>query len=76
MVPKGWSDHAAIVLTLKEQPMLLVHPILAISPRNMKRFKEDLRQKKLTALFVGRQLKSMPSFPMDNNLVKMRDVHR
>lgn len=64
MVPKAWSDHAAVVLTLKEQPVLPVHPIPAISSRNMKRFKEDPRQKKLTALFAGRQLKSMPSSPM------------
>lgn len=64
MVPKGWSDHAAVVLTLKGQPVLPVHPIPAISSRNMKRFKEDLRQKKLTALFSARQLKSMPSSPM------------
>lgn len=64
MVPKGWSDHASVVLTLKEQPMLPVHPIPAISSRNMKRFKEDLRQKKLTALFAAHQLRSMPSSPM------------
>ncbi|GLJ08923.1 hypothetical protein SUGI_0098660 [Cryptomeria japonica] len=59
MVPKSWSDHAAIVLTLKEQPSLPVHPIPALSSRRMKRFKEDTGQTKLTALFGGRSLKSM-----------------
>ncbi|KAH9307218.1 hypothetical protein KI387_035129, partial [Taxus chinensis] len=61
MVPKSWSDHAAIVLTLKELPALPVHPIPALSSRSMKKFKEDPRQKKLTALFSGRSLKSMLS---------------
>lgn len=51
MVPKQWSDHAAVVVVLKEQPSLLPHPAPALSSRNMKRFNEDPRQKKLTALF-------------------------
>lgn len=51
MVPKQWSDHAAIVVVLKEQPSLPPHPAPALSSRNMKRFIEDPRQQKLTALF-------------------------
>lgn len=51
MVPKQWSDHAAVVVVLKEQPSLPPHPAPALSSRNMKRFNEDPRQKKLTALF-------------------------
>lgn len=51
MVPKTWSDHAAVVLTLKDQPMLPAHPRPAISSHNMKQFQEDCRQKKLTTLF-------------------------
>lgn len=48
---KQWSDHAAVVVVLKEQPSLPPHPAPALSSRNMKRFNEDPRQKKLTALF-------------------------
>lgn len=51
MVPKKWSDHAAVVVVLKEQPSLDPHPPPALSSRNMKRFHEDPRQKKLTSLF-------------------------
>lgn len=51
MFPKSWSDHAAVVTTLKEQPMLLAHPRPALSSHNMKKFKEDHRQKRLTTLF-------------------------
>lgn len=48
---KQWSDHAAVVVTLKEQPNLPPHPAPALSSCNMKRFIADPRQKKLTALF-------------------------
>jgi hypothetical protein len=48
---KQWSDHAAVVVVLREQPSLPPHPAPALSSRNMKRFNEDPRQKKLTALF-------------------------
>lgn len=48
---KQWSDHAAVVVVLKEQPSLPPHPAPTLSSRNMKRFNEDPRQKKLTALF-------------------------
>jgi len=48
---KQWSDHAAVVVVLKDQPSLPPHPAPALSSRNMKRFNEDPRQKKLTALF-------------------------
>ncbi|KAG0629984.1 hypothetical protein M758_1G144800 [Ceratodon purpureus] len=48
---KQWSDHAALVVVLKEQAILPPHPAPALSSRNMKRFNEDPRQKKLTALF-------------------------
>ena len=51
MVPKKWSDHAAVVVVLKEQPCLDPHPPPALSSCNMKRFHEDPRQKKLTSLF-------------------------
>lgn len=51
MVPKKWSDHAALTLTLQEQPALARHPPPAICSRNMKQFQEDQRQTKLTALF-------------------------
>eukprot|EP01018_Ginkgo_biloba_P025054 Gb_34353 [translate_table: standard] len=61
MLPKSWSDHAAILITLKEQPVLPLHHIPDISSRNMKRYKEDQKQKKLTALFSQHSLKSMPA---------------
>lgn len=48
---KQWSDHAAVVVVLREQPSLPPHSAPALSSRNMKRFNEDPRQKKLTALF-------------------------
>jgi hypothetical protein len=51
MVPKKWSDHAAVVMVLKEQPSLGSHPAPALSSRNLKQFIDDPRQKKLTSLF-------------------------
>ncbi|KAJ7526235.1 hypothetical protein O6H91_17G089200 [Diphasiastrum complanatum] len=57
MIPKQWSDHAAIVVTLLDQPLLPRHPAPAISSRNMRQFQDDLRQKKLTTLLSGRPSK-------------------
>jgi hypothetical protein len=51
MVPKKWSDHAAVMMVLKEQPSLGSHPAPALSSRNLKQFIDDPRQKKLTSLF-------------------------
>ena len=60
MVPKNWSDHASMMVLLKEQPSLAPHVAPALSSRNMKQFNEDPRQKKLTALF-SKGIKSQAS---------------
>ena len=60
MVPKNWSDHASVMVLLKEQPSLAPHVAPALSSRNMKQFNEDPRQKKLTALF-SKGIKSQAS---------------
>eukprot|EP00249_Psilotum_nudum_P013223 c24226_g1_i2 orf=103-1005(-) len=52
MVPKEWSDHAAVVLTVKDQPVLPFHPIPLLSSRNMKRFQDDHSQKKISDMFT------------------------
>ncbi|KAI5062045.1 hypothetical protein GOP47_0022584 [Adiantum capillus-veneris] len=51
MYPKNWSDHAAVLTTLTEQPILPPHPKPAISSSNMQKFMTDARQKRLTSLF-------------------------
>ncbi|MCO5593298.1 hypothetical protein L7F22_047306 [Adiantum nelumboides] len=51
MYPKHWSDHAAVVTTLAEQPVLPPHPKPAISASNMQKFMTDTRQRRLTSLF-------------------------
>ncbi|KAH7431767.1 hypothetical protein KP509_08G065600 [Ceratopteris richardii] len=58
MVPKVWSDHAAVVTTLIEQPVLPPHPKPAISSSNMRKFIEETKQKRLTSLFSQSPLKS------------------
>lgn len=49
--PKKWSDHASVDVVLKDQPSLPPHPPAALSSKLMRRFQEDSRQRKLTALF-------------------------
>lgn len=51
MYPKNWSDHAAVVTTIYEQPILRPHPKPAISSSSMQKFNDDARQKRLTSLF-------------------------
>ncbi|CAM6082517.1 unnamed protein product [Calypogeia fissa] len=67
MIPKNWSDHAAVVLTLQEQPALPPHPSPSISSRNMERFQDDRRQKKLTSLFSRGASKPMTASNIENN---------
>jgi hypothetical protein len=65
MIPKNWSDHAAVVLTIHEQPALHPHPSPSISSRNMSRFQEDRWQKKLTSLFSRGASKPMTTSKVD-----------
>ncbi|CAI5462856.1 unnamed protein product [Closterium sp. Yama58-4] len=54
--PKQWSDHAAVALTLSDDTspkVLPPHPRPALSARNMRKFQEDVTQRKLTAMFVA-----------------------
>ena len=59
MFPKNWSDHASVQVTLKEQPMLSPHPSPALSSRNMKKFNEQSKQKRLTAMFLSTPKRSI-----------------
>ncbi|GBG61997.1 hypothetical protein CBR_g28474 [Chara braunii] len=51
-LPKKWSDHTAVSVTLLEQPRLADHPRPKLSATNIKQLREDRRQKRLTSLFV------------------------
>ncbi|MCO5568651.1 hypothetical protein L7F22_022350 [Adiantum nelumboides] len=51
MYPKHWSDHAAVVTILAEQPVLPPHFKPAISASKMQKFITDTRQWRLTSLF-------------------------
>ncbi|CAI7914806.1 unnamed protein product [Closterium sp. NIES-54] len=56
--PKQWSDHAAVALTLSHDtslPLLPPHPRPALSAHNMRKFQEDVTQRKLTAMFGARK---------------------
>eukprot|EP00897_Mesotaenium_endlicherianum_P003466 jgi/Mesen1/3147/ME000184S02212 len=61
MSPQKWSDHAAVAVSLTEQPALAPHAPPTLSSRHMARFREDTKQRKLTSLFGVKQLSKTSS---------------
>lgn len=61
-IPPKWSDHAALLLELRDVPPVPKHPPCALSSLKMKRF-HDPSQRSIASMFGAAKKRSKPAPP-------------